>query len=148
MATQRNPKGASEFLDTVHTLSVESEEEILSMSQEQVRTRLTEEGIDLSSAKTDLASRMKVFRGQQKLVEARERRMAQESLLAERKATTLLNADQMRAEIEQRLGLMPMPNNASAPVHAYFNRFKEAADEDMPGLLDDLKVLEEQNTES
>lgn len=145
MTNERRQKSAAEFLSALNDLSLETEEEILAMSRDQLQARLSEEGINLDAAKADLASRLKTIRGQQRLAEARERRLATESAIATRTKRASLTIAQMRAEVNRLLGLL---NPSRTPmVQAYFNRFQEATDDDLPGLLEDLLLLDEQQKE-
>lgn len=145
MARQGSSRGAAEFLDALHELSVESEDEILSMSQDEVRSRLAEESIDLSVVKVTLANRLKAIQGERRLAVARERRLAREAQISSTLAEFGNDIAAMKAEIRRRLEVAraratPLQTSRVAIV---FNRFQEASDEDLPGLLEDLNLLED-----
>jgi hypothetical protein len=55
MATERRSKSASEIISTLQSLSLDTEEEILAMSRDQVRARLIEEGINPDAKNAELA---------------------------------------------------------------------------------------------
>jgi DNA anti-recombination protein RmuC len=145
MATERRSKSASEILQTLHSLSLVTEEEILAMSRDEIQACLKEEAIDLTTAKADLTIKLNEIRGQQRLRAAREARLAQDSTRSARQSSPGLSIDQIRAEVQRRLGLLSPPR--SPLVQTYFNRFKDMEDEDLPGLLSDLERLDELSQE-
>ena len=145
MATERRPKEASEILDALHAFSLDTEDEILAMLRDQVRVRLGEEGIDPDSGKSEMKRRIQKIKGQQRLAAARQQRQAHEVTLVQRITNSSLSFDQMRTEVSLRLS--QLSPSGSAQVRAYFNRFQNASDDDLSGLLDDLRLLEEMDRE-
>ena len=147
MAEERGSTEAEKILDALHTLSVETEDEILAMSREQVQMRLKEEGINIDAKKTEMRQRMDHIRRQRTLQEARERRIAAEEVFTQRPTITgyeRMSTDQMRTEASRRINQM---SSSGTFVQTYFNRFNDASDDDLPGLLDDLRLLEDKNQE-
>jgi hypothetical protein len=140
MPTEGRPQSDAEILSALHILALDTEDEILGMSREEVRAGLIEEGLDPDANKAKLAELLKTIRAQQRLAAAREAREAQEGALSPQRPTPALDYAQIRAEVSRRLGLLSP--TGSAQVQVAFNRFKEASDEDLPGLLDDLRLLE------
>ncbi|MDQ2774234.1 MAG: hypothetical protein M3Y57_04790 [Acidobacteriota bacterium] len=142
MATERRPKEASEILAALHSLSLDTEEEILAMSQDEVRARLQADGIDPDIASTETKRRFREIRGRQKLAAAREQRQSHAAFLSQRSpASGRMSFDQIRTEVSRRLN--QLSSTKSAPAQVYFNRFQNSSDDDLPGLLDDLRLLEE-----
>ena len=144
MPREPRSKSGSEILEALYNLSLPSDEEIKTMPRDEVLASLAEDGIDLSSHRSQLRDRLTTIRAQLRLSDVRERRLATEAQIATRKHGSLLTVDEMRKEIDRRLGLL-MPAKPNSPVYAYFNRFREASDEDLPALLEDLELLDEQS---
>ena len=144
MATERQPKEVSEILAALHSLSLDTEEEVLTMARDGVRARLQEEGIDPDAGKAEMKRRLQESRGRLRLAVAREQRQAQMASLAQRRPVDLMSFDQIRMEVSHRLNHL---STGPAPTQVYFNRFKNASDDDLPGLLDDLRLLGEMSEE-
>ena len=65
------PPEASEILDALHALSLDTEEEIFAMSCDQIRARLGEEGINLDAGRSEMKRKFQEIKGQQRLAAAR-----------------------------------------------------------------------------
>lgn len=145
MANERRSKGASEILKTLHSLSLDTEDEILAMSRDEVRACLQQEGIDPDVLATEMGTRFNVIRGRARLSAARQQREALNRTLVHKQIVNALNLDEIKIQVEEKLGLLFPTQTQAAKV--YYNRFKEASDEDLPGLLEDLSLLDALNAE-
>jgi hypothetical protein len=115
-------------------------------SSKKAKEILAEEGIDTTALKTWAAEKLKGVRARQRLVAAKERRLALESRLNSLKKAVVGSMAAVRQGILERIQVLGASDPEAAQV--FCRKFEEIPDGDLADLDAELSLLEAMEDES
>jgi hypothetical protein len=139
MSEDTAPDSATKILEALLAFS-EDPEGVASMSREEVRAELAEEGIALDAHQKRLREMMQQTRGQERLTRAAEQRARLEAQAASRPVSQSGSGASLVAEIRHRLGILGQRQPQA--VGLYNRKLESATDDDLRAILEDLALLD------
>lgn len=140
-------KNYTEALQAIFDYVQPTPEEIMSMSIEEVRKELSEDGFDVSSRLEIARLRFDVFCTRKKLDSAKAKRKKIEKKYFINSKQTSLNIPNIREALMNYLSTIS--SDRRQLITAHFRNFENITDDDLKTLFDDLKLLEQiQNEET
>lgn len=133
-----NPQGT--LINRIFSFA-EDPDDVQTMSIEEVRAYLADEGIDTRHAHRQLRERLAAIQGRRRLEEAKRKREAFSTELSNLLAIPREVVDDVRSEIARRLESLNVSNPSLA--QAYFRKFENASQGDLDSLLSDIQLLED-----
>lgn len=136
-------KNASDILKSLHGFIVGPEEDVTSLTPDQVQQYLKSEGIDSTPLVGDVKQRIAKLMAGQELANARERRLGLVSKTQH--ASVSESQPSLKDKIRVMIERLTQGNPELATV--YFRKFEESSEADLETLLEDLTLLEELDDE-
>ena len=139
MSEDRVPGCATEILEALMAFA-DDPEGVASMSREEVRAELAQEGIALDAHQRRLQEMMQQTRGKERLARAAEQRARLETQVRGERAHQFRSGPSLLNEVRRRLGVL---SERDPQLVGLFNRKLEGAtDDDLRAILEDLDFLD------
>jgi hypothetical protein len=139
MSEDRAPGSATEILEALLAFA-EDAEGVASMSREEVRAELADEGIALDAHQKRLREMMQQTRGQERLARAAEQRAGLEAQTTSEPASQFGSGASLLGEVRRRLGILGQQQ--PQVVGLYNRKLEGATDDDLRAILEDLALLD------
>jgi len=139
MSEDRTPGNATKILDALMAFA-EDPEGVASMSREEVRAELAEEGIALDAHQRILQEMMRQTRGKERLARAAEQRARLETQVRGERPHQFRSGASLLDEVRRRLGVLS--ERQPQLVGLYNRKLEGATDDDLRAILEDLAFLD------